>query len=233
MPDPECPYVSRGGLKLEHALREWSLDPTGMVCADLGASTGGFTDCLLKHGAARVYAVDTAYGQLAWSLRKDARVVVMERSNALHTKPPESVWPPKGVGPGEGGGGVDLVVMDLGWTRQRFAIPAALMWLGAHGRIVTLVKPHYEQEREQRADAAPRGRGGRDRGGRGESVLEESDALAIVERIRGEMPAMGVRVLGVTRSPILGGSLSPRAKTKGSGNAEWLMLVGRSDGVTE
>ncbi len=223
MPDDECPYVSRGGLKLEHALREWSIDPAGMVCADLGASMGGFTDCLLKHGAARVYAVDTAYGQLAWTLRKDARVVVMERSNALHTKPPEDVVPRAGGGGAEAGGGVDLVVMDLGWTRQRFAIPAALAWLGARGRIITLVKPHYEQ-----SGAEPRGRGSTT-----ESVLEEGAALAIVERIAAEMPAMGVRVLGGTRSPILGGSLSPRAKSKGSGNAEWLMLIERSDGVAE
>lgn len=220
MPDAECPYVSRGGLKLENALRAWSLDPTGMVCADLGASTGGFTDCLLKHGAARVYAVDTAYGQLAWSLRKDARVVVMERSNALHTKPPAEVAPRGGEA--VDGGGVDLVVMDLGWTRQRFAIPAALAWLGARGRIVTLVKPHYEQDHmEARGRGTPR-----------ETVLEEAAALAIVERVREEMPALGVRVVGVTKSPVLGGAVGGK-KSRGSGNAEWLMLVERSDTVTK
>ena len=211
MSDPDCPYVSRGGLKLAHALRAFSIDPTDMVCADLGCSTGGFTDCLLKHGAARVYAVDTGYGQLAWTLRNDPRVVVMERSNALHTPPPPGVI--------EDGRGVDLVVIDLGWTRQRFAIPAALKWLGPRGRIITLVKPHYEQEREATGEA--RGRGAK------ESILDEAEALQIMDRVRAEMPAMGVSVVAVERSPILGGSLGPNAKTKGKGNAEWLMLVGK------
>src|SRR5882724_2438094 len=85
------PYVSRGGLKLAHALREFGVAVRGLVCADLGASTGGFTDCLLQHGAAKVYAVDTAYGELAWKLRQDPRVVVIERSNALHVEARELV----------------------------------------------------------------------------------------------------------------------------------------------
>src|SRR5262245_42043324 len=119
MPDkPANPYVSRGGLKLAHALREFNINPTSLTCADLGASTGGFTDCLLQHGAAKVYAIDTAYGQLAWKLRQDPRVVVIERSNALHTEPREPV---------------DLVVADLGWTKQSLLIPAALKWLTPAG----------------------------------------------------------------------------------------------------
>lgn len=205
MSEQDCPYVSRGGLKLAHALRAFSIDPTGMVCADLGCSTGGFTDCLLRHGAARVYAVDTGYGQLAWSLRKDPRVVVMERSNALHTPPPSELVRERG--------GVDLVVIDLGWTRQRHAVPAAFAWLAPGGRIVTLVKPHYERDGTGQRGAP--------------TVLEESEALAIVERIRGEMPSLGGSVLGIERSPILGGSVGASARSKGRGNAEWLMLVGR------
>ena len=128
------PYVSRGGLKLAHALEQFALDPSGMTCADLGCSTGGFTDVLLKHGAAKVYAVDTGYGVLDWKLRNDPRVVVMERSNALHTPIPEPV---------------DLVVIDANWTRQAKILPIARSHLKPQGEIVTLVKPHYEFDAER------------------------------------------------------------------------------------
>ncbi len=194
-------YVSRGALKLEHALREFAVDATGLVCADLGCSTGGFTDCLLQHGAARVYSVDTAYGELAWKIRQDGRVVVMERSNALHTEPhPDTAE----------AGGVDLVVIDLGWTRQSKAIPAALKWAKKGGRIVTLVKPHYE------ADRSDLGEGG---------VLDPERSEAIAMRVIDSLPAMGVRVLGVTESPVLGGALKAKRKRKGAGNREWLTLL--------
>lgn len=183
-------FVSRGGLKLRHALHEFDFDVRGVVAADLGCSTGGFTDCLLRAGAAKVYAVDTAYGQLAWTLRNDPRVVVMERSNALHAEPPEPVG---------------LVVMDLGWTPQRLAIPAALRWLAPGGRIVSLVKPHYEHK--DAGGTLPRG-----------GVLDEPDAERVVERVVAGLPGLGVRVLGLTRSPILGGA-------KAAGNAEWLVAV--------
>ena len=111
---PSSQYASRAGLKLEAALREFRADVSGRVCADFGCHAGGFTDCLLIHGAARVYAVDPSYGVLAWRLRQDPRVVVMERTNALHADPPEPV---------------DWVTIDVGWTRQALAIPAALRWL--------------------------------------------------------------------------------------------------------
>ncbi|GIK19849.1 MAG: TlyA family RNA methyltransferase [Leptolyngbya sp. PLA2] len=186
-------YVSRGGEKLRHALDHFGLDVAGLVCADLGASTGGFTDCLLQAGAARVYAVDTAYGQLAWKLRNDPRVVVMERTNALHAEPTP--------------GGVDLVVIDLGWTRQSLAIPAALRWLRAGGRIVTLIKPHYEIDR---ADFSRLARGGVLPDDEGEKI-----ANAVVEMLRGA----GHTVATLTRSPIRGGGKG------GAGNAEWLALV--------
>ncbi len=122
-------FVSRGGLKLDHAIRTFELDVQGLVCADLGCSTGGFTDCLLKHGAAKVYAVDTGYGVLDWKLRKDARVVVKERQNAMHVELPEKV---------------DIVVIDCAWTKQKHILPSAKRMLKPAGQVVTLVKPHYE-----------------------------------------------------------------------------------------
>jgi 23S rRNA (cytidine1920-2'-O)/16S rRNA (cytidine1409-2'-O)-methyltransferase len=128
-------YVSRAGDKLQAALEAFGIDVRGAVCADLGCNIGGFTDCLLRHGAARVYAVDTGYGALAWTLRRDPRVVVLERTNALHVDPPERV---------------DLVTIDVGWTVQQRIIPAAIRWLKrdaagrATGRIISLLKPYYE-----------------------------------------------------------------------------------------
>lgn len=193
----ECPYVSRGGLKLRHALDDFRVDVHGLICADLGSSTGGFTDCLLQAGAARVHAVDTAYGQLAWKLRQDSRVVVMERTNALHAAPPAGL--------------VDLVVADAGWTPQRLLIPAGIKWLRPRGRMISLVKPHYELK-DQKQDL-PRG-----------GVLSDEQAAEVVDAVLQRLPELGVRVLAVTRSPILGGAAA-RAKTKGTGNAEWLVMV--------
>jgi 23S rRNA (cytidine1920-2'-O)/16S rRNA (cytidine1409-2'-O)-methyltransferase len=213
------PYVSRGGLKLRHALDTLALSPAGLTCADLGCSTGGFTDCLLKAGAARVYAVDTAYGQLAWTLRNDPRVVVIERSNALHTSPPELV---------------DLVVIDLGWTPQRLAIPAALAWLrpGPDARIISLIKPHYEASARgggaMPASPAPTSRPPRGRrpASRDRGILPEEEAQTITDRVIAGLPALGVRVLGLTRSPILGGA-GGKSKPATTGNAEWLVLLER------
>lgn len=124
-------FVSRAGQKLEHALTQFKLSVAGMTCADLGCSTGGFTDCLLQRGASMVYAVDTAYGVLDWKLRNDPRVVVKERTNALHVELPETV---------------DFIAIDVGWTKQRLIIPHALTLLKPGGNIVSLLKPHYEAE---------------------------------------------------------------------------------------
>ncbi len=203
---PDTRYVSRGGDKLRHALDVFALDPAGLVCADLGASTGGFTDCLLQAGAAKVHALDTAYGEFAWKLRNDPRVALRERTNALHAEPTEPV---------------DLVVIDLGWTPQRLAIPAALRWLkppdnaggpgatgGPGGRIVSLVKPHYELK-DQKRPLPPGG------------VLDEALAEEVARACVDALPTLGVRVLGLTRSPLLGGS-------KGKGNPEWLVLLARA-----
>lgn len=116
-------------MKLAAALDAFELSVAGWVCADLGCNVGGFTDCLLQRGAARVTAVDTGYGVLAWKLRRDARVVVMERTNALRVEPPARV---------------DLVVVDVGWTPQRLILSAARRWLRDGGIVLSLLKPHYE-----------------------------------------------------------------------------------------
>jgi 23S rRNA (cytidine1920-2'-O)/16S rRNA (cytidine1409-2'-O)-methyltransferase len=129
---PDQPYASRGGLKLEHALRELSIDVAGNVCLDIGASTGGFTDCLLQHGAARVYAVDVGYGQLDWKLRGDSRVTVMERTNIRYvTKEMLPVC-------------FDLIAIDVSFISLAIVVPAVRPFLAASGRILALVKPQFE-----------------------------------------------------------------------------------------
>jgi 23S rRNA (cytidine1920-2'-O)/16S rRNA (cytidine1409-2'-O)-methyltransferase len=193
-PTPEPNFVSRGGLKLRHALDAFAIDATDLTAVDLGCSTGGFTDCLLQAGAARVFAIDTAYGELAWKLRNNPRVVVMERTNALHAAPKSDA------------DRVDLAVADLSWTPQRLLIPAALKWLKPGGRIITLIKPHYELK-DRNPKAVPRG-----------GVLDEPTALRVLDETLVLLPTLGVRVLGVTKSPVLGGS-------KGKGNAEWLVVI--------
>jgi 23S rRNA (cytidine1920-2'-O)/16S rRNA (cytidine1409-2'-O)-methyltransferase len=129
----DCPYVGKGGLKLEYALREFGIIITGLTAVDLGCHIGGFTDCLLQHGALKVYSVDTAYGLLEWKLRQDIRVIVNERTNALHWKAPEQV---------------DLVVSDLGWTRQRDSLPVIARALKPGGHALSLLKPQYEAQHE-------------------------------------------------------------------------------------
>ena len=199
--EPDCPYVSRGGLKLRHAIDHFGLDVTGMRCADLGASTGGFTDCLLQAGAASVYSVDTAYGEFAWKLRNDERVRVIERTNALHAELPDDL-----------GAGVDLVVIDLGWTKQERAIPAALRWLGPGGRIVSLIKPHYETPRT------------RVRYGEKVEPLDDEASERIAQDVAAHMPALGVRVVDMVPSPIRG---SKAGKGAAKGNMEFLVLLER------
>jgi 23S rRNA (cytidine1920-2'-O)/16S rRNA (cytidine1409-2'-O)-methyltransferase len=125
----EKPYAGRGGEKLKHVISHLGLDLTGAVAADFGCSVGGFTDCLLQEGAVRVYAVDTGYGMLAWKLRQDPRVVVMERTNAMHVQLPELV---------------DIVTADVAWTAQRRILPNALGQLKPDGVILSLFKPQYE-----------------------------------------------------------------------------------------
>lgn len=192
-------FVGRAGLKLEHAIETFDLDVAGLRCADFGCNVGGFTDCLLQRGAASVEALDTGRGVLAWKLRSDERVGVQERTNALHAEPCE--------------GGVDLVAIDLAWTPQRLAIPAALRWLAPEGarRILSLIKPHYELQESEKPLL--------DRG-----FLPQSEAPRVLQRVLEAMPELGVRVLGHTESPLVGGKTSRRRGVPG--NIEYVALLG-------
>ncbi len=127
-------FVSRAGQKLEHAITHFGVDPKDKICADLGCSTGGFVDCLLQHDAAKVFAIDTGYGVLDWKLRNHPRVVVMERTNAMHVRLPQLV---------------DLITIDAGWTQQRHILPSAHRLLGDRGLVISLIKPHYEADPAQ------------------------------------------------------------------------------------
>lgn len=122
-------YTSRAGEKLEFALSQFLLDIKGLTCADFGSSTGGFVDCLLQNGALKIYSIDTSYGELAWTLRNNPKVVVMERTNAMHVKLSEKV---------------DLITIDTAWTKQILTIPNAIDNLKDSGIIISLIKPHYE-----------------------------------------------------------------------------------------
>jgi len=168
-------FVGRGGEKLRAALDAFRLDVDGATCADFGCNVGGFTDCLLQRGAAKVYAVDTGYGQLAWRLRVDPRVVVLERTNALHCPVPEPV---------------DLVVIDVAWTPQERIVPAAGAWLRPGGQIVSLLKPHYEMAKlRRRKPAAP---------------LKASQAEGVCLEVCRRLAERGAEVLAVMRCGLPG-----------------------------
>lgn len=133
-----CPYVSRGGLKLEKALRDFGVDPTGYVCSDSGASTGGFTDCLLQQGAKKVFAIDVGYGQLAWKIRSDERVVVMERTNIRHVTPEQLGEP------------LDLSVVDVSFISLKLVLPVIKTLLRPQsGQVLCLIKPQFEAGKEK------------------------------------------------------------------------------------
>ena len=182
-PAAELRYASRGGLKLEHALDAFRLDPSGLVCLDVGASTGGFTDVLLQRGAARVYAVDVGRGQLAWHLRSDSRVVVMERTNIRHlTRLPEPI---------------DSASVDVSFISLRLVLPAVAGLLRRGGWVVALVKPQFEAGRAE----ADRGAGVISDAAVHRTVLH--DLLEwLAEWGEREGPRLIVR--GLTISPILG-----------------------------
>jgi len=171
-------YVSRGALKLERALEAFPVDPRGKACADLGASTGGFTDLLLQRGAAKVHAVDVGYGQLHPRLRADPRVVVRERENARHLTA-EAL-----------GERVDLVVGDLSFISLRLILPAVKALLRPRGEAILLVKPQFEV--------------GKGEVGKGGVVRDPAKRRAALERIAEEARALGFEVLGETESPIEG-----------------------------
>lgn len=176
-------YVSRGGQKLEHALRYFQVDVSDRSAVDLGASTGGFTDCLLQHGAAKVYAVDVGHGQLAWKLRQDSRVVVMEGVNAraLTAESFQSSFQP-----------VDLVVIDCSFISLRKIIPTSIALLGPSGKIIALIKPQFEAGKAE-AD-------------KGAGVIRDPEihrrVVDELARFVNELP--GLRWVAVTASPVLG-----------------------------
>ncbi|MDP7004988.1 MAG: SAM-dependent methyltransferase [Phycisphaerales bacterium] len=189
----ESTFVSRAGLKLEHALETFHFDVKGLKCTDLGCNIGGFTDCLLQRDATHVFAVDTGYGTLAWKLRSDDRVTTLERTNALHVDPPEQV---------------DLVVIDLGWTPQKLALPAGIKWTKC-GHIITLIKPHYELTKEEK-DVEMVGEG-----------LSEDAISRVISRVKTMCQEMSLEILGETLSPIRG----KKSSKKGSGNSEYLLFL--------
>ena len=176
-------YVSRGGHKLEHALRHFQLDVAGLMALDLGASTGGFTDCLLQHGAAKVFAVDVGRGQFAWKLRHDPRVVVMEKTNARHLTAAQ--FPPPFTP-------ADLAVIDCSFISLRNILPAAIALLRANGKIVALIKPQFEAGKAE----ADKGRG---------VISDPSVHERVLNELREFVRAQpGLRWQGVVESPLLG-----------------------------
>jgi 23S rRNA (cytidine1920-2'-O)/16S rRNA (cytidine1409-2'-O)-methyltransferase len=170
------PYVGRGGLKLEAALDAFNVAVEGVVAADVGASTGGFTDCLLQRGAARVYAIDVGYGQLAWSLRQDDRVIVMERTNARYLERlPEQV---------------DLVTVDVSFISLGLILPRVHGWLLPHGVVISLIKPQFEAGRKQV--------------GKGGVVRDPQVHREVLHRVLDCAQDNGLSPVGLLRSPITG-----------------------------
>lgn len=176
--EPPSRYVGRGGLKLEAALDAFRVLPSGATALDVGASTGGFTDCLLQRGARRVYAVDVGYGQLDWSLRNDPRVVVLERRN-IRTLPSEDL-PER----------IDVAVVDVSFISLRKVLPRIVEFLAPEGEIIVLVKPQFEV--------------GKGRVGRGGVVREPAMHLGVIEEISSFAGEIGCTVEGVIASPLLG-----------------------------
>ena len=174
--DSGQPYVSRGGLKLEAALDRFELDVAGWVVADIGASSGGFTDCLLQRGASRVYAIDVGYGQLAWSLRQDPRVVVMERTNARHLSALAEA--------------VNLVTIDASFISLKLLLPAAAGWLLDCGQALPLIKPQFEA--------------GKENVGKGGVVRDRAVHRQVLMELLTWAELRGWGVMGLTLSPLVG-----------------------------
>jgi len=172
------PYVSRGGVKLDKALKDFALDVNDRIALDVGASTGGFTDCLLAHGARRVYAVDVGYGQLDWRLRRDPRVFTLEKRNIRYLNPEELPEPPQ------------LATIDVSFISLRLVLPPVKRLLAPRGEILALIKPQFEV--------------GRGKVGKGGVVRRPEEHLRVIEEIKVAAEALGLRVGGVTESPLLG-----------------------------
>ena len=173
-----CPYVSRGGLKLEKALSVFALDPTGKICMDLGASTGGFTDCLLQHGAALVYAIDVGYGQLDFKLRQDERVIVRERENVRYITVEQFPKRPS------------IAVMDLSFISLKLVLPAVFTVLDDLAEVICLVKPQFEA--------------GKGEVGKHGIVTDPKTHITVLEEFRNAAQEIGFGLSGLTFSPICG-----------------------------
>ena len=173
-----CPYVSRGGLKLEKALRDFGVDPTGYVCSDSGASTGGFTDCLLQQGARKVFSIDVGYGQLAWKLREDPRVVCMERTN-IRNVTPEDLGDP-----------LDLSVVDVSFISLKLVLPVIFRLLKPEGQVLCLIKPQFEA--------------GKDKVGKKGVVRDPQTHCEVLERFLETAHEIGFSVRNLTFSPVKG-----------------------------
>ena len=174
-----CPYVSRGGLKLEKALRDFGVDVTGFVCSDSGASTGGFTDCLLQQGASKVFAIDVGYGQLDWKIRSDPRVVVMERTNVRYVTPEQLGEP------------LDLSVIDVSFISLNIVLPVIKTFLKPEsGQVLCLIKPQFEA--------------GKEKVGKKGVVREPETHKEVLDNFVALADKLGFAILGLTFSPVKG-----------------------------
>lgn len=173
-----CPYVSRGGLKLEKALRDFGVNPTGYVCSDSGASTGGFTDCLLQQGASKVFAIDVGYGQLDWKIRSDPRVVVMERTNVRYVTLADLGEP------------LDLSVIDVSFISLRIVLPVIKTFLKPTGQVLCLIKPQFEA--------------GKEKVGKKGVVRDPAIHKEVLDSFVALTQEIGFTILGLTFSPVKG-----------------------------
>ena len=174
----DIPYVSRGGLKIEEALRKFQVDVTGWVCMDVGASTGGFTDCLRQNGAEHVYAIDVGYGQLAWKLRSDPRVTVMERTNVRYMPLEKIPFP------------VDIAAIDVSFISLRIVVPAVLKFLKPRASIIALIKPQFEV--------------GKDKIGKGGVVKDTRLHQEVVDSLSAFFNGVNLSIESVIPSPLKG-----------------------------
>lgn len=173
-----CPYVSRGGLKLEKALRDFGIKPVDYICSDSGASTGGFTDCLLQQGARKVFAIDVGYGQLDWKIRSDPRVVVMERTNVRYVTPEQLGEP------------LDLSVVDVSFISLKIVLPVIKTFLKPAGQVVCLIKPQFEA--------------GKEKVGKKGVVREPETHMEVLDGFVELAHSLGFSILGLTFSPVKG-----------------------------
>ena len=173
-----CPYVSRGGLKLEKALRDFGVKPVGYVCSDSGASTGGFTDCLLQQGAKKVFAIDVGYGQLDWKIRSDERVVVMERTNIRYVTPEDLGEP------------LDLSVIDVSFIGLEIVLPTIKTLLKPTGQVLCLIKPQFEA--------------GKENVGKKGVVRDPKIHKMVLDNFVSLVDGLGFKILGLTFSPVKG-----------------------------